>query len=155
MKFKSLLLQLHACRNDKSKQQGQLIVSILSKLGPEYVVFVSTFHIVRLAAGEKWKMPKFDAFIESLIHEQDKIIKMGSLKSPNAHALAMHEKGKSKMKPNQQYKGKGKAKDPYPRKGGNPKPPDDSSGSKGKKGKKGNSKCPYCNKGYHPESSCM
>ena len=80
---------------------------------------------------------------------------MGSLKSPNAHELAMHEKGKSKMKPNQQYKGKGKARDPEPRNGWNPKPRDDSSSSKGKKGKKGNLKCPYCNRGYHPESYCM
>ena len=59
------------------------------------------------------------------------------------------------MKPNQQYKGKGKARDLDPIKGGNPKPLNDSSSSKGKKGKKGNFKCPYCNRGYHPEFSYM
>ena len=100
-------------------------------------------------------MPKFDAFIESLIHEQDKLIKMGSLKSPNAHALAMHEKGKSSSKPNQQSKGNGNARYMDQRKGGNPKPPDDSANTKGKKRKKGNSKCPYHSGGYHHESSCM
>lgn len=45
-------------------------------------------------------MLKLDAFIETLIHEQDNLIKMGLLKSPNAHALAMCEKGMSNLKQN-------------------------------------------------------
>jgi hypothetical protein len=35
-RFKALLLQLKGCRIDKSMQGDQLILSILSKLGPEY-----------------------------------------------------------------------------------------------------------------------
>ena len=91
----------------------------------------------------------------NLIHEEGNLIKMGSLKSPNSLALAMHEKGNFNLKPNQQYKGKGKERDLDPRKRVNPKSPYGSSSSKGKKGKKGNFNCPYCNRGYHPKSSCM
>ena len=34
-RYKALLVQLKGCRIDKSKQENQLILSILSKLGPE------------------------------------------------------------------------------------------------------------------------
>lgn len=153
-KFKSLLLQLKGCGIDKSKEESKLILAILSKLGPEYAVFVSAFHTVRLTTGETWKISTLNAFIESLIHEQDKLIKMGTLKNSNAHALIVHGSGKNNSKSNQQSKGKGK-KELDPRKEGNPKPPDGSTNSKEKKDKKGKSKCSYCNRGYHPESSCM
>ncbi|KAH9291034.1 hypothetical protein KI387_044163 [Taxus chinensis] len=153
-KFKALLLQLKGCSIDKSKEEGKLILSILSKLGLEYSVFVSTFHTVRLTTGATWKMPTLDTFIESLIHEQDKLIKMGTLKNSKAHALVVHASEKNNSKSNQQFKGKAK-KDSDPRKEGKPKPLDGSTGSKEKRDKKGNSKCTYCNRGYHPESSCM
>jgi hypothetical protein len=61
-KFKSLLLQLKGCRINKSKQEKQLILSILSKLGLEYAVFVSTFHTVRITSGAAWTMPTLDVF---------------------------------------------------------------------------------------------
>jgi hypothetical protein len=47
-KYKDLLSQLKACGVDKSKEEKQMVLTILSKLGPEYSVFVSTFHSVRL-----------------------------------------------------------------------------------------------------------
>jgi hypothetical protein len=75
-----------------------LILAILSKLGPEYAVFVSTFHIVRITSGATWTMPTLDVFIESLMHEQDKLIKMGSIKSSKVHALVVHESNKSNLK---------------------------------------------------------
>ena len=151
-RYKALLVQLKGCGIDKSKQENQLILSILSKLGPEYAVFISTFHTVRSATGAAWKMPSLDSFIQSLMHEQDKLIKMGTLKNSKAHALTVHAKGKANSKDHQ--KGKGK-KDPDPRKGGHPKPPDGSSGSKERKGTKGQSMCNYCHRGFHPESACM
>eukprot|EP00253_Pinus_taeda_P004632 PITA_04632 len=151
-RYKALLVQLKGCGIDKSKQENQLILSILSKLGPEYAVFVSTFHTVRSATGAAWKMPSLDSFIQSLMHEQDKLIKMGTLKNSKAHALTVHAKGKANSKDHQ--KGKGK-KDPDPRKGGHPKPPDGSSGSKERKGTKGQSMCNYCHHGFHLESACM
>lgn len=36
-----------------------------------------------------------NAFIESLIHEWDKLINMGTLKSSKAYALDVYEKGKA------------------------------------------------------------
>ena len=51
-RYKDLLLQLKGCGVDKSKEEKQMVLSILSKLGPEYSVFVSTFHLVRLTSGK-------------------------------------------------------------------------------------------------------
>jgi hypothetical protein len=45
-KYKDLLSQLKACGFDKSKEEKQMVVTILSKLCPEYSMFVSTFHSV-------------------------------------------------------------------------------------------------------------
>jgi hypothetical protein len=116
-------------------------------------VFVSTFHTVRFTSGATWKIPTLDQFIESLMHEKDKLIKMGTIKGSNVHALVVHESNNTFNLKSKQ-KGKGKAHSEQ-KKEGNSKPFDDSSSSKGGKGKKGKSKCGYCNRDYHPESSCM
>jgi hypothetical protein len=50
-KFKDLLSQLKACGVDKSKEEKQMVLTILSKLGPEFFVFISTFHTVRFGSG--------------------------------------------------------------------------------------------------------
>ena len=54
-KFKSLVLQLKQCGIDK--KYDPLIFSILSKLGPEYSIYVSTFHSSKLTT-RNWKMPR-------------------------------------------------------------------------------------------------
>ena len=90
-KFKDLLSQLKSCGVDKSKEEKQMVLTILSKLGPEFFVFVSTFHIVRFASGATWKMPSLEDFIESLTQEQTKLINMGTIKGPRAHILTMHD----------------------------------------------------------------
>jgi hypothetical protein len=98
-------------------------------------------------------MSTLDQLIESLIHEQDKIIKMGIIKEPNENALDMHDiNNTSNSKSKQKIKGKLHAN---PNKEGYSKPFDDSSGYKGGKGKKGKSKCGYCNHDYHLELACM
>jgi hypothetical protein len=153
MKFKSLLLHLKGRGKEKSTQCSQLILSILEKLGWDYVVSVSSFHTNRFTSGEAWKMPTMDHFIESLMHEKDKLIKMGIIKGPNVHALAVHERNNTSSS-NSKKKGKGKVH-ADPKKEGYSTPFDDSSGSKGSKGKKGKNNCGYCNHGYHPESTCM
>ena len=76
--FKSLVLILKKCGIDK--EYDQLILSILSKLGPDYSVFVSTFHATRLVVP-KWKMPSLNSFLDSLTKEQDKLIHMGVFNS--------------------------------------------------------------------------
>jgi hypothetical protein len=90
-KFKDLLSQLKACGVDKSKEEKQMVLTILSKLGPELSVFVSTFHTVRFTSGATWKMPSLEDFIESLTQEKTKLINMGTIKGPRAHALTMHD----------------------------------------------------------------
>jgi hypothetical protein len=88
-KFKSLILSLESCGIDKSKQEDQIILTILANLGPEYVVYVSTFHSRKYLLGSKWKMPTMERFIDSLTHDQAKLIQMGLIKEPKAHALTM------------------------------------------------------------------
>ena len=51
-KYKDLLSQLKACEVDKPKEEKKMVLTILSKLGPEYSVFVSTFQSVRLASRD-------------------------------------------------------------------------------------------------------
>lgn len=85
-----MLFQLKESIIVKSKQETQLILSILSKLGLKYAIFVSTFHTTKLVIRETWRMSTPNAFIESLIHEWDKLINMGTLKSSKAHALDVH-----------------------------------------------------------------
>ena len=58
-KFKSLVLILKKCGIEK--EYDQLILSILSKLGPEYSICVSTFHATSLAIAN-WKMPSLSTF---------------------------------------------------------------------------------------------
>ena len=124
-----------------------MVLTILSKLGPEFFVFVSTFHIVRFASGATWKMPSLEDFIESLTQEQTKLINMGTIKGPRVHTLTLHD-GSQKY---QKYKWKAHA---HPKKEGYTKPFTDASGYKGEKGRKGE-KCTYCHKGFHSEYTCM
>ena len=65
-KFKSLIVQLKECKVDKKDEKH--ILSILSKLVPDYSVFVSLFHASKLTTL-KWKMPSFDDFIEAITQE--------------------------------------------------------------------------------------
>ena len=59
-KFKHLVFQLKLCK--VQKEDDQLILSILSKLGVDYLVFVSTFHSRKLTTPN-WKMSTLNAFI--------------------------------------------------------------------------------------------
>jgi hypothetical protein len=63
-KFKYLILSLGECGIDKSTQEKQLIVTILAKLGPKYVVYVSNFHSDKCFFGTNWKTPTLAHFIE-------------------------------------------------------------------------------------------
>jgi hypothetical protein len=141
-KFKSLILSLGECGIDKSIQEKQLILTILDKLGPEYVVYVSNFHSKRCLFGTNWKMPTLARFIESLTQEKTKLIQMGLMKDPKAHALTMHDRqGSSKQN----------GKEGYSKPFNDSSSSKDSSDSKKKKGKQ----CTYCNKLNHEESTCM
>ena len=83
-KFKHLVLQLKQCKVEK--EYDQLILVILSKLGPKYSIFVSTFHSINLTIMN-WKMLTLNAFIESLTNEHDKLVQMGIIRSSKYQAL--------------------------------------------------------------------
>jgi hypothetical protein len=150
-KFKDLLLQLKVCGVDKSTKEKQMVLTILSKLGPEFSVCVSTFHTVRFTSRATWKMPSLEDFIESLTKEKTKLINMGAIKGPRAHALTVHDGSHKYQKSKDKYKRKSHE---HTKKEGYTKPFTDASGSKGEKGRKGE-KCIYCHKEFHSESACM
>ena len=136
------MFQLKLCKVEK--EDDQLILAILSKLGTYYSVFVSTFHSVKLTTPN-WKMPTLNAFIESLTNEHDKFIQMGIIRSSEYQALVAGGPNTAN--------GKGKPKN---------EPPVDKEQSdhplgsqRSKKNGKGKTLCSYCGRGFHPESSCM
>ena len=69
-KFKHIVLLLKQCKVEK--EDDQLILAILSKLGAGYSVFVSTVRVGKLTTP-RWMVPSLNAFIESLTSEHDKI----------------------------------------------------------------------------------
>jgi hypothetical protein len=150
-KFKDLLSQLKACGVDKSKEEKKMVLTILSKLGPELFVFVSTFHYLRFTFGATWKIPSLEDFIKSLTQKKTKLINMGTIKGPRAHALTMKYGSQKYHKSKDKYKWKAHA---HPKKEGYTKPFTEASRSKGEKGGKGE-KCTYYDKGFHLESTCM
>ena len=58
-----------------------MILSILSKLGPKYSIFVSTFYATMDALGNAYKITSFDEFADHLKGEKEKLAHMGQLKS--------------------------------------------------------------------------
>ena len=83
-KFKHIVLLLKQCKVEK--EDDQLILTILSKLGADYSVFVSTFRVGKLTTP-RWKIPSLNAFIESLTSEHHKLIQMGIILSSCDQAL--------------------------------------------------------------------
>ena len=61
------------------KKEEQLVLAILSNIGPNYSVFISAFHATKLTAWN-WKMLKLAYFMESLTQEKDKFVMMGTIK---------------------------------------------------------------------------
>ena len=96
-KFKHILLLLKQCKVEK--EDAHLILTILSKLGADYSVFVSTFRVGKLTTP-RWKMPSLNSYIESLTSEHDKLVQMGIIKSSCDQALYVsgrkYLKGKGK-----------------------------------------------------------
>jgi hypothetical protein len=150
-KFKDLLSQLKACRVDKSKEKKQMVLTILSKIGHEFFVFMSTFYSFRFTSRATWIMPSLEDFIESLTREQTKLINMGKIKGPKVHALTVQDGSHQYQK----YKDKGKRKSHENlKKEGYSKPFTNAFRSKGEKGRKGE-KCTNCHKGFHSKSTSM
>ena len=88
-------------------------MTILSKLGPDYSVFVSTFHATNLTAWAS-EMPKLADFMEFLTQEKDKLVMIGTIKHSKDQDLVARDssvdsKGKKKSKnPSDQKRDKAK-----------------------------------------------
>jgi hypothetical protein len=97
-------------------------------------------------------MSSLEDFIKSLRQEKNKLINMGKIKGPKAHALTVQYRSNHQY---HKYKCKDKRKEhANSKKEGYSKPFHDAFRSKGGKGRKGE-KCSYFHKGFHPESACM
>ena len=97
-------------------------------------------------------MPMLAYFMEPLTQEKDKLVQMGTIKSTKDQYLAAgfsnQAKAKNKSKDSKQQEKKKQEK---------PKTLDGVSNPRKDKDKKKQEKekCTYCNKGWHPESTCM
>jgi hypothetical protein len=147
-KFKSLLIELNACGVMKGEEQ--LILSILSKLGPKYFVFVLNFQSSKLTR-EKWKMLPLNDFIAEFNQEKSNLVPMGVIKHSKNQALAPTDAPKSSGKD----KEKGMGKFPESKKERFAQSSENSSEPKGKKKKKERTLCSYCSKFFHPEQNFM
>jgi hypothetical protein len=141
--IKSLLIELNAC--GVTKEEEQLILSILSKLGPEYSVFVSSFQASKLTQ-EKWKMPPLNDFIAALTQDKSKLFQMGAIKCSKNQALAATDAPKSSGK--DKKKGTGKVPELKQR---FTQSLENSSEPKGKKKNKERTLFSYSSKGFQPE----
>ena len=112
-------MQLKQCGIDKEDEQ--VILTILLKLGPDYSVFFSTFHASKLTA-RNWKMPSLAYFMESLTQDKDKLVLMGTIKPSKDQALVARD-----SKVNSKYNNK--AKNPLYKKGDKSKSQEESSNS--------------------------
>ena len=80
-KFKSLRPLLEGCKV-KNVDDG-LIYGILAKLGPIYSIFVYTFYSTSealIVVGTTYKTPSFDAFYNTLLREQEKLLHLRLIK---------------------------------------------------------------------------
>ena len=93
-KFKALVLQLKQCGIEK--MDDQMVLAIVSNLGPDYSVF--TFYATKLTA-RAWKMPSLADFMESLTQEQHKLVMLGTIKpSKDQYLVAGDSRVDSKSK---------------------------------------------------------
>ena len=83
-KYKSLVLQCKQCGLERKYEH--LVVLVLINLGSNYSVFVSTFHFERTST-RSWKIPSLDSFVESLIQEKYKLVKMGVIQTSKNQAI--------------------------------------------------------------------
>ena len=98
----SFVLLLKQCKVEK--EDDQLILAIFSKLGADYLIYVSTFHAGNLTTP-RWNIPSLNSFIESLTSEHDNLVQMGIIRSSHDQALHVSRpkdlKGKESSRRNQ------------------------------------------------------
>ena len=159
-KFKSIRIILEGCK--VKKEDGSLIYCSLAKLGPAYSVFFSTFHSTReaiISSGTTYKNPSFDAFCDSLIREQEKLLHLGLITAENSSKKALAAQQQPYQKnPKKKYP---KKYGPEPNKGPKQFQPQtrksnhQNNKANQNKGKKTERHCNFCNWDGHIESKCF
>ena len=77
-------------------------MAILSNIGLDYSLFVSTFHATKLT-HRAWKIPNLADFMESLIQEKYKLVMMGTIKPSKDQDLVVGD-SKVDLKRRKKYK---------------------------------------------------
>jgi hypothetical protein len=95
-KFKTLIILCEEC--EIKIGEDSYIYLILSKLGSEYSVFVSTFYAMREALGKANKKPTLESFCDVLIREQDKLVQLGLINTAGTSNKALVSQHKDKPK---------------------------------------------------------
>ena len=104
-KYTTLILLCVECKI--KKEDKQCIYHILSKLGPAYSVFVSTFYSMKESlTAASYQEPSLKSFCVSLIREQDKLIHLGRINNAytSGKALFFQQKEKSKLPKKQNFR---------------------------------------------------
>ena len=88
--YLSIKLRL-LCEECKIKKENkQCIYHIISKLGPAYSIFVSTFHSMKESlTAASYQGPGLESFCDSLIREQDKLIHLGIINNVDTSGKAL------------------------------------------------------------------
>eukprot|EP00253_Pinus_taeda_P009176 PITA_09176 len=159
-KFKTFRYLLEGVK--VKKEDSNLIYSILTKLGPAYSVFVSTFHSTReafICQGTDYKVPSFDSFCDSLIREQEKQLHLGLLHLGNSSKKALAAQQQPNLKnPKKSFP---KKNGPKPNKGPkqtqsqNERSFQQNDKTNKNKWKKTDRHCNFCNRDGHLESKCF
>eukprot|EP00253_Pinus_taeda_P013591 PITA_13591 len=159
-KFKTLRYLLEGVK--VKKEDSNLIYSILTKLGPAYSVFVSTFHSTREASicqGKDYKAPSFDSFCDSLIREQEKLLHLGLLNLGNSSKKALAAQQQPNLKnPKKSYPKKNGLKPnkgPKQTQSQNERSFQQNDKTNKNKWKKTDRHCNFCNRDGHLESKCF
>ena len=97
-KYKTLRLLYAKCKI--KKEDKQCIYHILSKLGPSYSTFVSTFYCMKDSLDPtRYIEPTLESFCDSLIRQKDKIIHLGMINTVDTYERSSLAQKKENSKP--------------------------------------------------------
>ena len=97
-KYTTLRLLWEECKI--KKEDKQCIYHILSKLGPAYSIFVSTFYSMKESlTAASYQEPSLESFCDSLIREQDKLIHLEIINNADTSEKVLLSQQKEKSKP--------------------------------------------------------
>ena len=77
-----------------------MILSILSKLGLDYNICISTFHSTKLALETSYKMHTLDVFVASILQEKDNVSQIGLQNTSKVHSPSSNEGRKGAINKN-------------------------------------------------------